>query len=697
MRPIATNSRVKQDEKYRKDMYLAFVSNALELKLSGNSDAFDDLVDQFNLKKATSDGQPPTVQLRLWILALSHVISRLERPHAALVEAVVNTPWTTMDTSFVKSYTIFIGMLLSAKPEYLSIVLSKIAQGFTHQSGLQALDAGVPESSTAPLTRRIVYDRLHYLLRHVLSLIPTLPSTLQPLLVHNFPHKRQNQVSQVTYIRNLLRVTQYCPELADRILATIVDRAIQIDVEIQVELEELDEVEDAPDGDVFELDPFDTVVGQEEDNTDSDNDSDDGNISEISSDAGSANDDVPHGPELSADARHIQEMVGKLDAILTLIFDHFSSFNASVSPRVSPSSTRKNSPLSDSLELDGLAPSLVSVDRGKAVRRAQFYTLLSIFDRTIIRTFKSRYTQFLVFWYSSLDPEFSDLFQGLLVSKALLEPDQPAVTRAAAASYIASFVSRAQFVDREGARRVTGVLCAFLRSHLDAFDAIVFAGVALPNMAHHSVFYAVAQAVFLIFCFRWRDLEEDPCDDEELVEASAGKKWMPELNILKRVVTSALNPLKVCSSNVVMQFARVSQATNFVYCYSIMKDNRRSEYGSSERGPAVKMSLFTDSMHAELNTFFPFDPYRLPRSNSYIEGVYREWSAVAMDVDEEDEDEDEVGDNDGEDDVDVGLEPTPNGFSITRTDSQGDDTGLGQSFGGMSISPAVSFLSMSVS
>jgi RNA polymerase I-specific transcription initiation factor RRN3 len=28
-RPIATNSRVKQDEKYRKDMHLAFVNNAL--------------------------------------------------------------------------------------------------------------------------------------------------------------------------------------------------------------------------------------------------------------------------------------------------------------------------------------------------------------------------------------------------------------------------------------------------------------------------------------------------------------------------------------------------------------------------------------------------------------------------------------------------------------------------------------------
>lgn len=75
-----------------------------------------------------------------------------------------------------------------------------------------------------------MYDRLHYLLEHLLSLVPTLPSTLQPLLVRSFPHKRQSQAAQVTYIRNLLRITEYCPELTDRIMATIIDRAIQIDV-----------------------------------------------------------------------------------------------------------------------------------------------------------------------------------------------------------------------------------------------------------------------------------------------------------------------------------------------------------------------------------------------------------------------------------------------------------------------------------
>ena len=114
----------------------------------------------------------------------------------------------------------------------------------------------------------------------------------------------------------------------------------------------------------------------------------------------------------------------------------------------------------------------MTIEEGKALRRAQFHTLLAIFDRTILRTFKSRNTQFVLFWYSSLDPEFADLFQGMLVSKALLEEDQPPVTRAAAASYIASFVSRAQFVDREGARRVVQVLCNFLRARLDVFDAM---------------------------------------------------------------------------------------------------------------------------------------------------------------------------------------------------------------------------------
>jgi RNA polymerase I-specific transcription initiation factor RRN3 len=90
----------------------------------------------------------------------------------------------------------------------------------------------------------------------------------------------------------------------------------------------------------------------------------------------------------------------------------------------------------------------------------------------------------------------------------------------------------------------------------------------------------------------------------------------------------------------------------------------------------------------ELHTFFPFDPFKLPRSGEYIQGVYREWAAVAID-DEEDEEEDE-------DDLIEGStvderEHGQSGLCIPITASkrgESDDDELGASFGGMSISPA---------
>ncbi|KAG5733538.1 RNA polymerase I-specific transcription initiation factor rrn3 [Termitomyces sp. T112] len=756
-RPIATNSRVKQDEKYKKDMYLSFVNNALQQKTIGESEPFDELVNQFNPNTTFSDGASQLPQLRLWLLALSHVVSRLERTHAGLVYAVVNMPWTMLDSATVKSYTEFIGMLISARPEYLSLVLEKIAQGFTYQYGLKALDTCIPEGSSRPLTRRVIYDRLHYMLQHLLSLVPTLPSTLQPFLVRNFPHKRQKEVTHITYIRNLLRVSFYCPELADKILATIVDRAIQIDVEIQVELEELDEQEAGQEV-VFELDPFDTVVGQEGDDADSedgsdDDDDDDGDLSDISSTAEVMDDDIKN-PELPPNFAHLQDMVKKLDSILTLIFDHFHrnhtlitttgnlplpsplpdlppidgspsmsslsipSSTPALSPQVQPPKKANPSGNKTKTSLRQEQPAADSPERRRDILRTQFHTLLAIFDRTILRTFKSRYTQFLLFWYTSLDPEFADIFQGMLVERALLESSTdgfshistPIVTRAAAASYIGSFVSRATFVDREDTRRVVGVLCEFLKAHLDRVEEIMReggTGAEIGGMAQHTVFYAVAQTVFLIFCFRWRDLLEDEEGDDEFLigrKTEGGTRWIPQLGVLQRVVTSILNPLRVCSANVVAQFARIAHATDFLYCYTILETNKRSEYvpnntATADRAkqglalgqqqprltPVIPPSLLDEATNPELNTFFPFDPYRLPKSHTYIQGIYREWSSVALD-DDDDDDDDEEEEEEEEDIRAEGLES--GGLHIPRSKSGGaDDFGLGKSLGAMSISP----------
>ena len=312
-------------------------------------------------------------------------------------------------------------------------------------------------------------------------------------------------------------------------------------VEIQVELEELETGQEQTE--IFDLDPFDTIVGQQSSNEpgeddDDDDGSEDGgdNFSDLSTEAGSLdNDDTPlvHTP---LDLDRITEMVNKLDAILKLLFDHFdrppSSTTTSASPSEpstpAPSPTPSTTPPPPPPPLADSTPQL-----------AQFHALLAIFTRTILCTFKSRYTQFLIFWFASRDTTFADLFLGELVAHALLEPAASEVSRAAAASYVASFVSRAMFIGREEARGAVRVLCRFLEHQVDVLEGGGGGDAAAPP----GVFYAVAQAVFLIFCFRWRELVVEGIDDGE--QQDSKRMWMAELSIVQRVVSCSLQPLKV--------------------------------------------------------------------------------------------------------------------------------------------------------
>ncbi|KAI9457292.1 RNA polymerase I-specific transcription initiation factor RRN3 [Russula earlei] len=693
-RPIATNSRIKQGERLQKDMYLAFVNNALEQKTLGNNEPYDTLVDQFNIKKTAFDTPSPIPQLRQWLQALMHVVSCLDRTHMALIEAIMRLPWMTMESTVVKTYTSFIEILVSARPEYLSIVLGRIAQGFTYQSGLQALEACLPECSSSPLTRRTVYARIHHLLRHLLVIIPTLPSTLQPLLVQNFPHKRQSQLSQVTYIRNILRVTDYCPEIADNLLSTIIDRTIQMDVEIQVELEELEASGATQEqAELFDLDPFDIVVGQEQlsDTAEDEEGSEDGidGFSDLSSEAAGEEDDDEAQKDESIDLGRITEMVNKLDAILKLLFDHFSQ-----QPSFTSTSTSSSGPSSPAISSPPLSPTStpftpsrpstpLPVERMEVhvLQLAQFHTLLAIFTRTILRTFKSRYTQFLLFWFASRDAAFADLFLGELIAHALLEPTEPEIARAAAASYVASFVSRATYIGPNEARGAVRVLCRFLEHDVDAYEA------SDDDAAPPGVFYAVAQAVFLIFCFRWRDLVEadDNADaegdrEQDTLAGPRKRMWMAELSIVKRVVMCPLQPLKFCSENVARQFARVAHVTGFMYVFPLL--SAPPPPACSEWQRAMLPGNNSISTLRELTSFFPFDPYKLPRSSTYIEPIYREWASVAIEGDDDDDDDDDDDELRGKEGIQVGF---------LRCDTVGDvdldADGLGASLGGMSISP----------
>ena len=107
-----------------------------------------------------------------------------------------------------------------------------------------------------------------------------------------------------------------------------------------MELEELEEQLEAEEqGEMFDLDPFDTVVGQEGDESDSEGEGSDDegdNLSDLSSDAGGDPDDESDQEDVATDFKHIQGMVNKLDSILKVIFDHFDQTHASSDPVLLP-------------------------------------------------------------------------------------------------------------------------------------------------------------------------------------------------------------------------------------------------------------------------------------------------------------------------------------------------------------------------
>lgn len=143
------------------------------------------------------------------------------------------------------------------------------------------------------------------------------------------------------------------------------------------------------------------------------------------------------------------------------------------------------------------------------------------------------------------------------------------------------------------------------------------------------------------------------------------------------------------------QFAQVAQKVGFIYCYSIIEANKRLDYaGSSTKGghSSLYSASLSQSFDVDLTTFFPFDPFKLPKSCSYIDGIYREWSDVAIE-ESEDEEEDDDDDEDEEDEEEEVVERSSvaveDDSRMLGPSSYVDDAGgLGKSFGGMSISPA---------
>ena len=456
--------------------------------------------------------------------------------------------------------------------------------------------------------------RLHSSLQYLLRLIPSASHTLSSILTNNFPHQDDSKRAYITYVRSLLKIVSYAPELRGDILALITDRLVKIDVQVQVDVEDL--AEDVGEGLVHDLTQVRDSFVEGLDDLDV---SDDGSCFSGESDV----DDKETQKETQKEnqrTKYIMRNVAKMDGILDLLFRYYDRDFSTTS---------------------------------MTARRNALETLLSQFITIILPTHRSRHTQFLLFHFAQTSPEFVDTFVGTCVSVAF-DKAQPPIDRQAAAAYLASFVSRGSQVPANIVRDVFD----YIGSELSRLRKQYEPGCRGPNLRRYSSYYSLVQALMYIFCFRWRDLEyssdEDDSEDEDFsLPYELEHRWRIGVKetLSLNIFSTQLNPLKVCSPAIVTEFAKITNHLGIIYVYGLLETNKRihlsqhtgsilsGSYGQPSRETAL--SARKDESQYYLDEYFPFDPYHLPRSKKWVEGDYREWSAIPG-IDDEQADDSET-------------------------------------------------------
>uniref|UniRef100_A0A1L8DFP2 Putative rna polymerase i specific transcription initiation factor rrn3 n=1 Tax=Nyssomyia neivai TaxID=330878 RepID=A0A1L8DFP2_9DIPT len=256
-----------------------------------------------------------------------------------------------------------------------------------------------------------------------------------------------------------------------------------------------------------------------------------------------------------------------------------------------------------------------------------FRTVLSVFETVILPAHSPHHIQFFIFYCLSLRGTFVQAFVDALWAK-VSNPNVAPGVRQACVYYIASLLARAKFLPITLIQNMLKELCSWAHQYISRYDS----SHADATIRAHGVFFAICQAVFYVIAFRSRDL-------------TAGKRHLMLLQSLhlSAIVTSPLNPLRVCLPAVATAFAGVTRAYQLTYCHAILERNARKKLAT------VYMSV-VEMPEETLDTFFPFDPYLLKKSSKYIENIYLKYQASEeeekLDEDSGRKRKDTIGDED---------------------------------------------------
>lgn len=544
-------------------------------------------------------------ELKVYMVALASFVPHLGRSANGLIRSVLQCQWLGRDEQFAKVYTQFLAALVSAQGSYLGQVLLSLVDHFVESRPSSWAVPGYP-----PVSKERMRERLHIALQYLLQIFPAAASVLRQVITNKYPYYDESTRAYLAYFENLLKLRQYAVQLRTDITDLIVGRLVQIDVQMQTDLGDLDDNVAAMVLLALESSRAAAVLqGDDEDDE---------------SDAESVESEDEEEDEY-AKVKAVKENTEKMDHIMDTLFALYT-------------------------------PQFEDPDSDEAAQT--FEDLLAQFSHIILHTYKSRHTQFLLFHFAQKSERHMDAFCGTCINIAF-ESSRPPPLQQAACAYIASFVARGARVPGYMVRTIFEVL----GYHLDRMRTMYETSCRGPDVHKYPTFYSLMQALLYIFCFRWRDLVSSVPEDVDRDDPSSyldqDIEWEADVkDVMRRNIYSKLNPLKVCSPGIVGQFALIAHRFRFMYVYPLIEANKRlrlSQFVSITnrlREGAVDLS---DERSQQLDSYFPFDPYQLPRSKSWVEPDYLTWQEIPGlnpdDSDESEEEEDEFHESELEEDT----------------------------------------------
>lgn len=451
--------------------------------------------------------------------------------------------------------------------------------------------------------KKRINGQLHETLCSITYLVPLAPFKLKSILDRRMPTFRTNKALLVSFVECMLGLESN--EIGQYLQGTLLSMVVELLVDLDVNITWEDILKEDHNRGIFDMEVEDL-----------DNNGVNNSVgSQIVCGKGQGFGDLKH------------RMTDKLDCVMVIVCEHIKS----------------------------------SACDGRLVK--VFETLMESFRKTVLNAYRSKFSQFIMFYACSLDPDICGLKFAILLTDIFVSKAEDPISRMSAVAYLASYLSRARFMS-------SAVVSSIVKRLVEWCYEYCYLHVnteRIKNPRGHRLFYAGCQAVMYILCFRMRLLMDIPELKEILFH-------LP----LEAILCHSLDPLKMCLPTIVQEFLRQAMAAHllkkpFLSCLQndLLESEFSKAYGGVER----------------LDMFFPFDPYLLKQSDRYMRPNFEFWSMVKKtysnfnsddDFDDLEPDSADEGSIDGFDDKEVADEDD-------EDDEDEDD--IGCSMNNMLITP----------